>query len=641
MSTPTGDTSNTAEAGSTIGIQASVVHNSTVYIVGPDDPPEKKFEIGVRYLDGGVPGEARKLIDDAIARGYDNAKVRFHLVLALLSKRSCSDLDRLEQHRLDELPQILDRYADDDWKLALSVASALVDQARGVEVQQPEALDGLDDLPSAQRLLIVRHFDLVLSNVMKDRLWSETRDAAQLGQLSNDRLDRIWAFFQPVPTPPREAAVPRRWEDDQVEHPWWWSAASLMIGGCLIWALVTTAAWTPAILLTLALALGSTATLTGRERRFRHLLRAADPTRFRSRRPPDSGFETRVRADIEFYSHKYAPEAEARRRWLTDSAPIRAALWEELVETYGDRGASADGLRWLVRYLVLQTRDDWKAGRLYAHRAQHRESRTIRCAWVISLVGAGLLTVVTAQSMFRASPLLGALLVVTAACAARTGISWVHVGGEKSFLANESRRRTADLEKRKTAYARWQKRLTETCPSDTEMERWLDCDKTLILAEALKVYRLAWPTVIAYAFLQTPGDSPDRARVARGPTRYSQYSIRLFLITKEGVREYATTLRFREARWEVRERNNFRFDAISSVRVLETGSQQPRLDITLTNGPSREIQVRDATPATAEEDPAVAKQVDLDEAGFSHALHVLEGIAAEGKVWLAQRRRGA
>jgi hypothetical protein len=51
--------------------------------------------------------------------------------------------------------------------------------------------------------------------------------------------------------------------------------------------------------------------------------------------------------------------------------------------------------------------------------------------------------------------------------------------------------------------------------------------------------------------------------------------------------------------------------------------------------------VRDATPPTTGEDPNAAKEVDLDEAGFRHALHVLEGIAAEGKIWLVRGRRGA
>lgn len=76
-------TTNTAEAGSTIGIQASEVHNSTVYQMLPDAPPKEKFELGVRLLDDGIPHQARERIIDAIAHGYDTAEVRFHWALAL------------------------------------------------------------------------------------------------------------------------------------------------------------------------------------------------------------------------------------------------------------------------------------------------------------------------------------------------------------------------------------------------------------------------------------------------------------------------------------------------------------------------------------------------------------------------------
>ncbi|QTR04629.1 hypothetical protein J7S33_07195, partial [Saccharothrix algeriensis] len=68
---------NTAEAGATVGIQAETVHNSTVYQVLPDASPRQKFEVGVRYLEDGVPVRARELINDAIAHGYDNGEVRF------------------------------------------------------------------------------------------------------------------------------------------------------------------------------------------------------------------------------------------------------------------------------------------------------------------------------------------------------------------------------------------------------------------------------------------------------------------------------------------------------------------------------------------------------------------------------------
>ncbi|QVJ00791.1 hypothetical protein KGD82_20220 [Nocardiopsis eucommiae] len=64
-------------------------------------------------------------------------------------------------------------------------------------------------------------------------------------------------------------------------------------------------------------------------------------------------------------------------------------------------------------------------------------------------------------------------------------------------------------------------------------------------------------------------------------------------------------------------------------------SRRYTLNITLTNGPTREIPVSDIpTLDTVEEAPqSESSEINLDAAGFSHTLHILEGMAAEGKSW--------
>lgn len=83
------------------------------------------------------------------------------------------------------------------------------------------------------------------------------------------------------------------------------------------------------------------------------------------------------------------------------------------------------------------------------------------------------------------------------------------------------------------------------------------------------------------------------------------------------------------------ERGHFRFDAVSSLRVVESGADYT-LELTLSNGPTRTIEVTEParTPEqTALDEPGLAR-TSLDSTGFTHALHVLEGIAAEGKAWI-------
>ena len=123
------------------------------------------------------------------------------------------------------------------------------------------------------------------------------------------------------------------------------------------------------------------------------------------------------------------------------------------------------------------------------------------------------------------------------------------------------------------------------------MESWLDADKTLILDQALKHYRLAWHEVIAHAFLPRPNRPCKSARVPGGPWRCSKYEI-------ENIRRYT-------------------------------------LNITLTNGPTRKIPVSGVpTHDTVDEPPhEETLDINLDTAGFSHTLRILEGIAAEGKPW--------
>jgi hypothetical protein len=104
-------------------------------------------------------------------------------------------------------------------------------------------------------------------------------------------------------------------------------------------------------------------------------------------------------------------------------------------------------------------------------------------------------------------------------------------------------------------------------PSEKEMERWLDCDWKLFLDKALNAYHLSWKEILAHALLQRPPKSVQRAHERTGPWRYSKYALRLFLITHHGVREVGAELTFLKMTLNIQERHNFRFDAVSSVRV--------------------------------------------------------------------------
>jgi hypothetical protein len=137
---------------------------------------------------------------------------------------------------------------------------------------------------------------------------------------------------------------------------------------------------------------------------------------------------------------------------------------------------------------------------------------------------------------------------------------------------------------------------------------------------------------LTHAFPQTPAKNCRRARVTDGPYR-SKYDIRLFLITLDGVREVTSELDFEHIELVYRERTNFRFDAVSSVHVVTPTELSCNLALALMNGEPRDIHVSNYVPADNMSNgiEGSAVEMSLDAIGFAHTLHILEGIAAEGK----------
>jgi hypothetical protein len=160
-------THNSAAYDSTVGIQAETVHNSNVYFVHPDASPQEKYKVGVRFLEDGIPSRAREMISDAIAHGHDNAEVRFHWVLAMLSARAYHDLSAEELQRLHIASGLVRTYAEGEWKDALRVAFELLAMLSTADGETVRVLERLRALSPRQRDLILHHLDLVLTGGLR------------------------------------------------------------------------------------------------------------------------------------------------------------------------------------------------------------------------------------------------------------------------------------------------------------------------------------------------------------------------------------------------------------------------------------------------------------------------------------------
>lgn len=232
--------------------------------------------------------------------------------------------------------------------------------------------------------------------------------------------------------------------------------------------------------------------------------------------------------------------------------------------------------------------------------------------------------------------------VVLVASGYASVLGWLRVVLErKRFTADyeEQRLRLADSE---VEFARWKERLKLT-PNDSEMATWLDCDRKCLMGETMTHYKLAASQVIAHAFIEAPARPYRRARVRIGPWRCSRYQLLVFLLTTDGVRQLSAILDFQDATFHDRKRINYRFDAVASIQVAETDLHQRTFELTLVNGDPIEATVTEASTKQDEvqrgEEPDTPSRLTLDAAGLTNTLHVLEGVAAEGKEWIEHERR--
>jgi hypothetical protein len=296
-----------------------------------------------------------------------------------------------------------------------------------------------------------------------------------------------------------------------------------------------------------------------------------------------------------------------------------------------------------MRYQVGDVRRRWQDGTLWNYRKELAAPLPMKAVTVLglgTLAGGGIWA---ACGAVLASPLIAArstvLVLAGGWIAAR---AWLRIFLERRrFAADKTESEQAWVDS-KAAYDRWREKLDDK-PEDPEMAAWLDCDRKVLLNEALQHYRLTMSNVIAHAFIEAPAASTIRARVRSGPWRYVKYQLLVFLLTTDGVRQLTVELDFERGSFHDRQRTNYRFDAVAAVRVSQADNDERTFELALVNG--QEIRVQVTGPGMEElqqgENPGAVSEVTLDAAGLHHTLHVLEGIAAEGKEWITQEyRRG-
>ncbi|WP_157244584.1 hypothetical protein [Nonomuraea typhae] len=634
---------NVAEDTATVGVQAETVHGDvTVYQIPADPTPEERFAGGVHRLLGGMADEAREPIKQAVADGYVTGRSCFYLILALLSGRTVQQLSKDDLHLLHDVRGKLTE-PPSRWTDAIRVVNRIL-LALEKDADADAVEDELKVLDADLREEVQRHLEIFLNGPVQAKIWARVFDAAKEERLANERLERAWKFFHADPAPPR---VRRARPVTITVGAWVLTVASTVLAAGTL-AYLAALAWQKAIPALLLCAAG--AWVFGRHAaiwRFRAQRRwatdrAYDPARSRPAPIVDRSFVRKLDHQLRRYFRRYLPVGAERERWLAETAGIRQALRDEVAELYREDRIPADRVIWLIRHLVCDVRDRWERGTLWAYREQLRIPFSVKARCVLGAAalatGAGML----AWNAIQVNPFAAVLgLILGAAGGWFSGFGWVG-------FAVERRRHRADKEvadrqraDRQRDFERWTAKLAGK-PADQEMAHWLECDRKALMEKAMRHYKLEAKDIITHAFIEAPAFPCKRASVPDGPWRYSRYTLLVFLLTADGVRQMSAVLDFEKAGFHGQRRDNYRYDQVGAVHVSQADDGYLTFELTLVNGKEITLEISGPDPDAdepEEEDERTVNQVTLDTAGLGNTLHVLEGIAAEGKEWIAQERR--
>lgn len=632
-----------------VGVQAESVHgNITVYFLPPGAGPEEKLRVGVNYLNGGMPRKAGELIYDVLMSGHTSSEAWFHWLLAVMSGRTLRQLSEEDIAKLSAARSRLPLHRQDVWADGLRVISRLLDALGSQQAELRrlvrKELAGLDPL---LREKIVRHLQLFLSGPVEDEMWTLSVAEARNTQHANGRSERVWRFFYPAPANPRaRQPVPAATTGWDIALAVVATTVAATAAGWLCWVVLTSGRVVPTVALLLSIGAGYLCAVHGAAWRFNlERRRAKDamhrPPQQRKAAPP-GGFANRVDRLFKQYAGRYVPDRVDRSEWLNMTAGIRRHLRDEIVEAYRETRVGDKEIAWLIRHRVGDLKTRWNNGTLWAYREQlHTPIRTRALVVLSGLVAAAcwLLVITTAVPQKPLTAIAATVVLLVAAWPALRGWSRIVLEARRSAADQaEYDQRMADSW---AAHERWTRKLASK-PEDAEMAAWLDCDCRLLIDKAMAHYKLCPTDVIAYAVIEAPAKPYlKRGRVRNGPWRYGRYELLVFLLTPDGVRQMSAQLDFEQATFHNLRRANYRFEAVAAVRVAESDKHARTFELALVNGELTAVNVTEASTDNLQdgESPLTLSEAALDASGLTTTLHVLEGVAAEGKEWIQRERQ--
>lgn len=623
-----------------IGVQnvGSVFHDTTIYHVTDGDSPERKHEVALAFLAGGLPRRAEKLLHDLIIDGHQTTERIYYHLLAVFSERGFGDLDPDLIRSIREAKKLIVSLSADEWSEAHAVAWSLINLARaGSGDGSCAAVAEFGELSAEKQDEISRHLSLVVIGVLEQRLDAERKHKVDIERFSRDRVARAWKFFEPDPAMPTRYRIRTSTTDTAGRRPSFigGTVAALAFAG-LFFGPMRPFVWGGLLLL-----------LAGVAVMFRYgiehtgnVLRIA--SRHDAERPTDEpdGF-TQIDKLIERCFREACPPYA--QDWMEYAAGYRRLLrrrFNDQLRYDLDYQQTVKKLKWLI---------DWHASRIAAKWPHHdsglrsdpapvRDARKLRLGGVlVALSGLVLLgiahrwqVVPTALGGWFALP--GVIEVFAARRASRL------------LLADAD----ALLEEEMAEYHRRVEELADR-PDDREMARWLALDKAHLKTEALCRGNIDERELVAHVVLNERAPYARRGVVPHGPPRYEAYLVRVILLTRHGVRSSRVYLDF--ATGEVKNENwdVFGYDRIASASLKErekpvkAGSDGKERKVC-----NREFRLRlldgieifsvserlDVESDTDVEDEMELHELTAATSGMDAALPLLEAVARQGPAWI-------
>lgn len=630
--------SGNAQVDQQIGTQVvdSVFHDTTIYNVTDGDTAERRHEVALAYLTGGLPRRAEELFGELVFNGHQSTERIYFYVLAVLSERGFGDLTADLARRIRDVGKLCASLPEDEWSRAHRVVRSLVELVRSDAGDGSfTAVTAFGDLPAERQDEISRHLSLLVTGVLDQQLDAERKHKVSTERFSRNREDRAWKFFEPEPAKPARYRIRTSTTDIDDRRPAFIGAAVAVLSFAgLFFGPMDLPFWGGLVLLIA----GSAVTIRYGIEHTGHVLHVA--SRRDAARPVDEPTEpSQVDRLID--------------RCFRDARPPDAQDWEEYAAGYRwylrrrfndwlrydqDYGQTVKRLKWLFDWHARRVAQQWPGldTQFQPEPAAPSGARNRQVTGVLVTVAG--LAVLGIALRWQVVPIAAggwfALPALIELFAARRATQFLLADADALF------------EQEMAEYERWRDELSDR-PNDTDMAWWLALDKAYIKAEALHKGEIAERDLVSHVVHNERAPGARRGVVPHGPPRYEAYLVTVILLTRHGVRESRVYLDFTTGEVKNEAWNVFGYDRIASasLKVRERPAKSPE-------EPERKIRNREFRlrlldgveiltisdrvdiENDTEDDEAELNQLAAATSGMDAALPILEAVAHKGRDWI-------